>query len=341
MRINTHKDLPVGVQDSEADTLVQSTIYYASGVPMAQSFGRDKQPYLYNGKEFIEAHGLNEYDSQARMYYSPVMRTTTMDPMAEKYYHISPYAYAGNNFINAIDWMGLGAYTTSDQDKISQFLTYLAEGNSVNEFNPDGWIDITTEADELARFLGGFPEDNTFIFCTPGNGGILIEVYVVATSRTHEQAYTQAVYKGLTNINEDVLSFASAVVNLRATTQWNPFYWYGAKNQIYTRSQIHMRGGYANSFKQAGLRLKKSPLGKIGGFLGVINMGNIIYDMGKNGISAGNTVDLAMNLVGYYGPWGLLASAIYGVADWGVTTISGQSNSDWINYGVNYLIEEY
>ena len=78
-------------------------VYYASGVPMARSFGRDVQPYLYNGKEFIEAHGLNEYDSQARMYYAPIMRTITMDPLAEKYYHISPYAWCGNNPVNRVD----------------------------------------------------------------------------------------------------------------------------------------------------------------------------------------------------------------------------------------------
>ena len=59
--------------------------------------------YLYNGKEFIEAHGLNEYDSQARRYYATIMRTTTVDPMAESNYHISPYAWCGNNPIRHID----------------------------------------------------------------------------------------------------------------------------------------------------------------------------------------------------------------------------------------------
>ena len=113
------------VVNSVADTLVQSTIYYASGVPMVESkgipyqyynsygvqpnqnFGRDEQPYLYNGKEFNEAHGLNEYDSQARYYYSPIGRTTTMDPLAENYYHISPYAWCGNNPVAFVDPDGM------------------------------------------------------------------------------------------------------------------------------------------------------------------------------------------------------------------------------------------
>ena len=94
------------VVNATADSVVQRTMYYASGVPMSQSIGRDVQPYLYNGKEFVGAHGLNEYDSQARRYYATIMRTTTMDPLAENYYHISPYAWCGNNPINLVDLDG-------------------------------------------------------------------------------------------------------------------------------------------------------------------------------------------------------------------------------------------
>ena len=78
---------------------------------MAQSFGRDKQPYLYNGKEFVEAHGLNTYDYGFRGYYAPIGRFSTIDPLAEQTPWQSPYSYAGNHFVNAIDWMGLGGLT--------------------------------------------------------------------------------------------------------------------------------------------------------------------------------------------------------------------------------------
>ena len=49
------------VVNVDADSVIQRTMYYASGVPMAASIGRDEQPYLYNGKEFTVAHGWHIY----------------------------------------------------------------------------------------------------------------------------------------------------------------------------------------------------------------------------------------------------------------------------------------
>ena len=64
------------------------------------------QPYKYNGKELDRTHGLDWYDYGARNYDATLCQFTTIDPMCEKYYHISPYAYCGNNPINAIDPTG-------------------------------------------------------------------------------------------------------------------------------------------------------------------------------------------------------------------------------------------
>ena len=132
--IKDHLGNNCAVVHSAADSVVQSTMYYASGVPMAESTGRDKQPYLYNGKEFVEAHGLNEYDSQARHYYATIMRTTTMDPMAEKYYHLSPYSWCGNNPIAFIDPDGKEKIVSLDPDeKRSESITKAAESYPENE----------------------------------------------------------------------------------------------------------------------------------------------------------------------------------------------------------------
>ncbi|WP_280697186.1 RHS repeat-associated core domain-containing protein [Dysgonomonas sp. PF1-14] len=81
----------------------QQNHYYPFGMTFADSFNPDIQPYKYNGKEFEKTHELNMYDYSAR-YYDPALgRFSTVDPLAEKYYSISPYVYCLNNPLKYID----------------------------------------------------------------------------------------------------------------------------------------------------------------------------------------------------------------------------------------------
>ena len=63
----------------------------------------DQQNHKYNGKEFDTTHGLNTYDYGARQYNSLVGRWDRIDPLCEKYYSVSPYAYCANNPVLLID----------------------------------------------------------------------------------------------------------------------------------------------------------------------------------------------------------------------------------------------
>ena len=91
---------------SPAGTATQVNHYYPFGGLFGESTGNTGQRYKYNGKELDRTHGLDWYDYGARHMTPDVGRFTTIDPMAEKYYSISPYAYCGNNPINAIDTDG-------------------------------------------------------------------------------------------------------------------------------------------------------------------------------------------------------------------------------------------
>ena len=62
-----------------------------------------KNYYKWNAKEIQEELGLNWYDHGERMYDPEVCRWWVPDPLAEKTYHISPYAYCLNNPTNMID----------------------------------------------------------------------------------------------------------------------------------------------------------------------------------------------------------------------------------------------
>ena len=87
----------------QTSTYQQETHYYPYGGLMGESTGGDVQRYKYNGKELDRMHGLDWYDYGARHYDAAVGSWPTMDPLAEKYYSVSPYAYCGGNPVNMID----------------------------------------------------------------------------------------------------------------------------------------------------------------------------------------------------------------------------------------------
>ena len=88
-------------------TVEQVNDYYPSGTLMYTSTNGTVQPYKFGQKELERTLPLDEYDFGAR-WMDPTVgaRFTTMDPLAEKYYSISPYAYCGGNPINLIDPTG-------------------------------------------------------------------------------------------------------------------------------------------------------------------------------------------------------------------------------------------
>lgn len=75
--------------------------YYPFGGAFAST--GNVQPYKYNGKELDAKKGLNWYDYGARMYDPTLGRWHRVDPLAEKYYGITPYNYCFDNPIKYID----------------------------------------------------------------------------------------------------------------------------------------------------------------------------------------------------------------------------------------------
>jgi uncharacterized protein RhaS with RHS repeats len=62
-------------------------------------------------------HGLDEYYYIFRNYLPSTMRFTTADPLAERFPWQSPYAYADNNPIKNIDYLGLNSEDQVEKDK--------------------------------------------------------------------------------------------------------------------------------------------------------------------------------------------------------------------------------
>ena len=86
--------------------------YYPYGGIMAESTNESVQRYKYNGKELDRMHGLDWYDYGARWMADG--RFATIDPHAETYADVSPYAYCGGNPVSAIDLNGEDSYYLTD-----------------------------------------------------------------------------------------------------------------------------------------------------------------------------------------------------------------------------------
>ena len=96
---------------SSSGTVMETNHYYPFGSSFASS---SVQPYKYNGKELDTKNGLNWYDYGARHYDAALGRWHVVDPLAEKYYSTSSYAYCLNNPVKYVDLTGCFASTHTD-----------------------------------------------------------------------------------------------------------------------------------------------------------------------------------------------------------------------------------
>ena len=91
---------------NQANQPVEVNSYYPYGGLMAATTTEGTQPYKYGTKELDRENALDLYDSQARWYAPQTGRTSTLDPMAEKYPHLSPYLWCAANPITLTDPTG-------------------------------------------------------------------------------------------------------------------------------------------------------------------------------------------------------------------------------------------
>ena len=122
----------------------------------------DVQPYKYNGKEFDHMHGLNTYDYGARQHDPILARWDRIDPLCEKYYSTSPYAYCANNPVNAndpdgraINWL-LGGAIGAGVELASQLIEQYDGDMSVmdNLSKNVNWTNVAIAAGEGALTSG-------------------------------------------------------------------------------------------------------------------------------------------------------------------------------------------
>ena len=103
--------------------LLQQTDYYPFGYILRRNDYGGVRPNLrlYGGKELqdetLAGITLNWYDFEARMYDPLIGRFLTTDPLAEKYYGLTPYGYCGNNPMKYVDPSGNDIEISIDEER--------------------------------------------------------------------------------------------------------------------------------------------------------------------------------------------------------------------------------
>ncbi len=97
--------------------------------------------FWFSGKEFVTQGNINWYDFGSRWYDPYKIRWTTPDPLAEKYYSISPYVYCAANPVNLVDPEGEDVKPKGDEELSMIRNTLPPEARQFVQLDENGLID--------------------------------------------------------------------------------------------------------------------------------------------------------------------------------------------------------
>ena len=126
-------------------------------------------PYLFNGKELDSETGLYYYG--ARYLDSKTSLWLNVDPLAEKYSNISPYAYVANNPIKYIDPDGRRIIVPQQADR-TKVISYLNRiyGKDNFSFNEKGILEFVGNTKDMNIKLSNFTSDENQLIEKKSNG---------------------------------------------------------------------------------------------------------------------------------------------------------------------------
>ena len=173
-------------------------------------------------------------------------RWTTPDPLAEKYYSFSPYAFVGNNPVNRIDPDGRDWYWINDEDgtrtlhfdpnitkdsKLSWYEEYAGTTFTIGTgtYREDGSIMFTNETDAYNRMWSNANRNDKEELGIIMNGGVLVLPSYLNTRENATPSLTKFGYEFKNGLFYDAKAGTSgAYVDYIATihTHQNPFNYY-------------------------------------------------------------------------------------------------------------------
>ena len=218
------------------------------------------QKYKFEDKELDRTFGLDYYDIHARQYFAMAPMWDRLDPLAEKYYGISTYAYCGGDPVNFGDYNGMNPI----YDKEGNFLGTDDMGLQGNPYIMDANDFVQgmshLEAGELA-ILENLPDDviekinNHFngLPLRPDYDGFVTIEEGIAWAKSHPNALNNPTPDNTLYIDASKLEFGnistsdfeatgvSIYKNLFNITNFSSsFFNYVLASTVYALGQVHM-----------------------------------------------------------------------------------------------------
>jgi RHS repeat-associated protein len=174
------------------------------------------QHYKYNGKELSEEFGLNTYDFGARNYNPDLGRWMNLDPLADNYANITPFAFVVNMPLVAIDPDGKRIIIIGNEAYRNKVIFELAKLASTEEGSKQ-FLELSESDDDIiiAMFSEVDGKDNKLIGSQRKEGSknynhfIRFNVFRKgkvggvprdgSASLSHEFGHIQDVFAGTTN----------------------------------------------------------------------------------------------------------------------------------------------
>jgi len=225
--------------DSAWASVINSTDYYAFGGTMpGRNYSTTTYRYGFNGKEKDDSGelGSTTYDYGFRIYNPEIGKFLSVDPLMKKYPELTPYQFASNTPIQAIDLDGLERYDVNGKLRIQpEMIVKKANSEEVkprqffigpnNNFFTSKQIKNMVRAAEYQanyeKLKGSVPKESFLI-----GQGINIGLVEVAPFFTPTGSFTKGV--GLFNY----LQQGAKIGLLKSTTQVSAQYLLGNSSNI-------------------------------------------------------------------------------------------------------------
>lgn len=131
---------PFGLKHQGYNTALNSTNYVAL-------------KYRMQNKEWQDELGLNWYDFGGRAYIPDIVRTPQIDPLAEKFYDLSPQSFLNNNPLSFIDPTGMGTEDWyKDKNGIMRWDKNVKTQDDVDKVSPGGKYVGETHSTKTATY---------------------------------------------------------------------------------------------------------------------------------------------------------------------------------------------